>query len=106
METLPKKKIHVAQFRSKIISLVGKLFKTALFAGLFYLSFRYVRPHHKWTPAEARAWWRASDWLGVRNPEGLYIGVWITIELIVAVLAYRAIMRMWQHYRGKQQVDK
>lgn len=106
MEILQKEKIHVAQFRPKIISLVGRLFKTALFAGLFYLSFRYVGPYREWTPSEARAWWRASDWLGVRNPEALYIGVWITLELIAAVLAYIAIARMWQHYRGNKQLDK
>ena len=82
-------------------TLARRLFKVALFVGLFLLSFRYVRPYHKWTPAEARAWWRTSDWLGVRDPEDLYIGAWITIELIVTVLAYIAIMWTWRHYRKK-----
>ncbi|MET3818906.1 hypothetical protein ACVK00_003832 [Burkholderia sp. PvR073] len=86
--------------------LVRRLFKIVLFFGLFLLSFRYVRPYHEWTPAEARAWWRASDWLGVRDPEDLYIGGWVTIELIVAVLAYIAIMWMWRRYRGKKHIAK
>jgi len=87
--------------------LVRWLFKVALFVGFFLLSFRYVRPYHEWTPAEARAWWRASDWLSVRDPEDLYIGGWVTIELIVAVLAYIAIMWMWRRYRGrKSHVEK
>jgi hypothetical protein len=83
-------------------TLVRRLFKVTLFIGLFLLSFRYVRPSHEWTAGEARAWWRASDWLGVRDPEDLYIGAWVTVELIVAVLAYVAIMTLWRRYRGKK----
>ncbi|WP_296654581.1 hypothetical protein [Paraburkholderia sp.] len=83
-------------------TLARSFFKVALFIGLFLLSFRYVRPSHKWAAGEARAWWRASDWLGVRNPEDLYIGVWVTIELIVAALAYVAIMKLWRHYQSKK----
>ncbi|RQZ05973.1 hypothetical protein DIE15_35305 [Burkholderia sp. Bp9031] len=86
--------------------LVRRLFKVALFVGLFLLSFRYIRPYHEWTPAESRAWWRASDWLGVRDPEDLYIGGWVIIELIVAVLVYIAIMWMWRHHRVKKHVEK
>ncbi|WP_084068450.1 hypothetical protein [Paraburkholderia heleia] len=80
---------------------VHRLFKIALFVGLSLLSFRYVRPYHTWTEGEANAWWRASDWLGVRDPEDLYIGVWMTIELISAVLAYVAIMKLWRHCRTR-----
>ncbi|MCC8401205.1 hypothetical protein LJ655_04720 [Paraburkholderia sp. MMS20-SJTN17] len=82
-------------------ALVASVFKIALFIGLFLLSFRYVRISHQWTEGEARAWWGASDWLGVRDPEDLYIGVWLTIELIAAVLAYVAIMKLWRWYRTK-----
>ncbi|WP_429446140.1 hypothetical protein [Paraburkholderia sp. WC7.3g] len=46
-----------------------------------------------------RAWIHASEVLGIRDPENLYIGVWMSIELIVAVLAYVVIMRLWRHYR-------
>ncbi|MBB2926854.1 hypothetical protein [Paraburkholderia silvatlantica] len=82
-------------------TLVHRLFKIALFVGLSLLSFRYVRPYHTWTEGEADAWWRASDWLGVRDPEDLYIGVWMTIELFVAVLAYVAIMKLWRYCRTR-----
>jgi hypothetical protein len=82
-------------------TLVRRLFKVALFVGLSLLSLRYVRPHRTWTEGEANAWWRASDWLGIRDPEDLYIGVWMTIELTVAVLAYMAIMNLGRHYRAK-----
>ncbi|WP_110854715.1 hypothetical protein [Paraburkholderia silvatlantica] len=82
-------------------TLVHRLFKIALFVGLSLLSFRYVRPYHTWTEGEADAWRRASDWLGVRDPEDLYIGVWMTIELFVAVLAYVAIMKLWRYCRTR-----
>ncbi|MBB5508327.1 hypothetical protein HDG35_004608 [Paraburkholderia sp. JPY681] len=47
-------------------------------------------------------WWRASRWLGIRDPEDLYIWVWVPIDLIVAALAYVVIMRLWRCYRGKK----
>ncbi|MBB5416378.1 hypothetical protein OKW33_002235 [Paraburkholderia atlantica] len=80
-------------------TLVRRLFKIALFIGLFLLSFRYVRISDPWTEGEARAWWGASDWLGVRDPENLYIGVWMTIELLAATLAYVMIMKLWRWSR-------
>ncbi|WP_347814188.1 hypothetical protein [Paraburkholderia sp. BL10I2N1] len=43
----------------------------------------------------------ASEVLGIRDPENLYIGLWMTIELIVAVGAYVAIVKLWRHYRTK-----
>ncbi|RQR31872.1 hypothetical protein DIE23_17825 [Burkholderia sp. Bp9143] len=78
-----------------------RLLKGFLFIGLFFISARYIPLSNKWTPAEARAWWRASEWLGVRDPDDLYFVVWMTIELIAAVLAYVAILRLWRHHRKK-----
>ncbi|MCG5075605.1 hypothetical protein [Paraburkholderia tagetis] len=81
--------------------LVRRLLKVALFIGLFLISVRYIPLSDKWTASEARAWLRASDLLGVDDPDNLYFVVWLTIELIVAVLAYMAIMRLWRYYRTK-----
>jgi hypothetical protein len=84
-------------------TLVRRLFKVALFIGLFLVSVRYVRPfNNEWTAGETHAWWRASDSLGVRDPEDLYIGVWLSIELIVTVFAYVVIMRLWRHSQRKK----
>ena len=80
-------------------TLARRLLKILLFIGLFLISVRYIPLSNQWTPAEARAWWRASEWLGVRDPDDLYFMVWVTIELITTVLAYVAIMRMWRHHR-------
>ena len=76
-----------------------RLLKALLFIGLFLISVRYIPLSNEWTPAEARAWWRASECLGVRDPDDVYFVVWVTIELIVAVLAYAAIMWMWRRHR-------
>ncbi|MGF6740193.1 hypothetical protein OKW33_002233 [Paraburkholderia atlantica] len=76
--------------------------KVVLFLGLFLLSFVFVRPlHYEWSQVEMRAWLYTSQALGIRDPEDLYIAVWLTIELIAAVLAYVAIMKLWRWYRTK-----
>ncbi|MBC8741439.1 hypothetical protein F6X40_33255 [Paraburkholderia sp. UCT31] len=82
-------------------ALVRRLFKVALLTGLFLISVRYIPLSNKWTASEARAWWRASDWLGIEDPGDLYFVVWLSIELIVAVLAYVVIMRLWRRYQRK-----
>ncbi|WP_233858752.1 hypothetical protein [Paraburkholderia sp. HD33-4] len=82
-------------------TLVRRLFKVALFIGLFLISVRYIPLSNEWTASEAHPWWRASDWLGVSDPDDLYFVVWLTIELIVTVLAYVVIMKLWRCYRRK-----
>ncbi|MCC8401203.1 hypothetical protein LJ655_04710 [Paraburkholderia sp. MMS20-SJTN17] len=81
---------------------VRRVLKVLVFIGLYLLSFRFVRPYDDgWTESEMRAWIHASEVLGIRDPENLYIGLWLTIELIAAVLAYVAIMKLWRWYRTK-----
>ncbi|RZF30897.1 hypothetical protein EVC45_05385 [Paraburkholderia sp. UYCP14C] len=82
-------------------TLVRRLFKIGLFISLFLMSVRYVPPNNVWTENESNAYWAASDWLGVRDPRDIYFVFWVTIELIVAVLAYVAIMKLWRWYRTK-----
>jgi hypothetical protein len=79
-------------------TLARRLFKIALFLGLFAFSVRYVRPYpYPMTERQLADWWRTSDWLGIRDPGDLIFVVWVTLELIVAALAYAAIMRLWRH---------
>ncbi|MCC8400689.1 hypothetical protein LJ655_02065 [Paraburkholderia sp. MMS20-SJTN17] len=78
------------------------LFKAALFIGLCLVSVRYLPLSNEWTAGEARAWWRASDWLGVPDPDDLYFVMWLTVELFVAALAYAVIVRLWRHYQRKK----
>ncbi|WP_230947636.1 hypothetical protein [Burkholderia territorii] len=86
---------------SRIEKIFHSSLKVLLFIGLLLISVRYIPPSNEWTPAEARAWWRASEWLGVRDPDDLYFVVWATIELIVAMIAYVAITQLWRHHRKK-----
>ncbi|MEX3856157.1 hypothetical protein AB3X94_19160 [Paraburkholderia sp. BR10923] len=81
-------------------ALARRLFKFTLFLALFVLSVLYVRPYpYEWTDSEARAWLYCSQSLGIRDPDDLYYVVWVTIELIVAALAYLAIIKIWRWYR-------
>jgi len=80
-------------------TLVRRAFKVTLFIGFLLISVRYVPLSDEWSASEARVWWRASDWLGVHDPDDLYFVVWATIELIVAVLAYMVIMKLWRYCR-------
>jgi hypothetical protein len=78
-------------------TLVRRLFKIALFIGWFLLSVRFVHPYpYEWTETQMRAWLYTSQAFGIRVPEDLYFVVWVTIELIVAVLAYLAIKKLWR----------
>ncbi|NML34068.1 hypothetical protein [Paraburkholderia antibiotica] len=82
-------------------TLAHRAFKVVLFIGLCLLSIRYIPFSYEWSPREARAWFAASALLGVHDPDDLYFLVWVTIELIVAVLAYIGIMKLWRWYRPR-----
>ncbi|OLL31236.1 hypothetical protein BTH42_13655 [Burkholderia sp. SRS-W-2-2016] len=86
--------------------LVRRLFRIGLCIGLLVFSVRYIPRSNEWTLAETRTWVRASDWLGVENPDDLYLAVWLAIELIVAGLAYLAIINLWRLYRRKNVTRK
>ncbi|MCC8392629.1 hypothetical protein LJ656_08515 [Paraburkholderia sp. MMS20-SJTR3] len=73
--------------------------RVVLFLVLCGLSFICVRPlHYEWSQAETRAWLYTSQALGIRDPEDLYIGVWLTIELLVATAVYLAITNIWRYW--------
>jgi hypothetical protein len=84
-------------------TLVRRLFKVALFVGLFCLAVPYVHTYPMpMTESQLQIWWRASDWLGVRDPEGLFFVVTVTVDLIVAALAYAAIIKLWRRCRRRK----
>ncbi|MBC8732505.1 hypothetical protein [Paraburkholderia sp. UCT2] len=85
-------------------TLVRRLFKVALFVGLFCLSVPYVHTYPIPMPErQALAWLHAANRLGIRDPDDLYIPVMLLADLLVATLAYVVIIRLWQHCRGKRQ---
>ncbi|MCC8394735.1 hypothetical protein LJ656_19255 [Paraburkholderia sp. MMS20-SJTR3] len=80
-------------------TLVRRLFKLALFISVFLLSVRYLPPNHEWTDSESRAYWAASDWLGIQDPRDFYFLLWLSVELIVAISAYVVIIKLWRRFR-------
>ncbi|MBB5460762.1 hypothetical protein [Paraburkholderia sp. Cpub6] len=84
-------------------TLVRRLFKVALFVGLFCLSVPYVHTYPIPMPErQALAWLHAANRLGIRDPDDLYIPVMLLADLLVATLAYVVIIRLWRYCRGKE----
>ncbi|MDH6146473.1 MULTISPECIES: hypothetical protein [Paraburkholderia] len=83
-------------------TLVRRLFKIALFIGLFLLSARYVGRNGPMPESEALRWLSIANGLGLHEADDVYIPVMLTAWLIVAVVAYIAIMKLWRHHRGKE----
>lgn len=81
---------------------VRRLFKVALFIGLFLLSARYVGRNGPMPESEALRWLSIANGLGQHEADDVYIPVMLTAWLIVAVVAYIAIMRLRRYYRGKK----
>jgi len=52
--------------------------------------------------SQALRWLSIANGFGLHDPDDVYIPVMVAIELIVAVVVYMAIMRLWRHYRTKQ----
>jgi hypothetical protein len=87
-------------------TLARRLFKFVLFIGLFCLSVRYVHTYPVPMPAnQLHVLWVASDWLGIRDPDDLYIPAMLVCDLIVTVLAYIAIVKLWRYYRTKRRCN-
>lgn len=77
-----------------------RLFKMALFIGLFFFSVRYVHTYPWPMPDDQqRILWNVSRWLGVRDPDDVYFVGFVTIQLIGTAVAYITIMRLWRWYR-------
>jgi hypothetical protein len=84
-------------------TLVRRLFKVTLFVGLFCLSVPYVHTYPIPMPeSQALAWLHVANRLGIRDPDDLYIPLVLLTNLLVATFAYMAIMKLWEHYRGKK----
>lgn len=81
-------------------TLVRRLFKVALFVGLFRIAVPYVHTYPMPMPeSQALAWLHAANRIGIRDPDDLYIPIVLLANLIVATIAYMAIMRLWRYVR-------
>lgn len=83
-------------------TLARRLFKVALFVGLFCLSVPFVHMYPvPMRESQALAWLHAANRLGIRDPDDLYIPLLLLANLLVATLAYVVIMKLWRYYRAK-----
>jgi heme/copper-type cytochrome/quinol oxidase subunit 2 len=75
----------------------------ALLIGLFFLSVRYVHTY-PWPMPESQLvfWLSAAGRLGIHDPDDIYIPAMMIIELIVTVVAYVAIIKLWRYCRAKR----
>ncbi|TDN61119.1 hypothetical protein [Paraburkholderia sp. BL10I2N1] len=84
-------------------TLARRLFKVALFVGLFCLAVPYVHTYPIPMPeSQALVWLYVANRLGIRDPDDLFFVVTVTIDLIVAAFAYVAIIRLWRYYWTKR----
>ncbi|RZF30901.1 hypothetical protein EVC45_05410 [Paraburkholderia sp. UYCP14C] len=84
-------------------TLARRLFKVALFVGLFCLAVPFVHTYPEpWTESQTTAWLHAANRLGIRDPDDLYIPLVLLGDLLVAVVLYVAIMKVWRWYQGRK----
>ena len=87
-------------------TLARRIFKMALFIGLFLLSVRCIGRNGAMPENEALRWLSIAHGLGLHEADDVYIPVMLTLDLLVATLAYMAIMRLWGHYLGKKAMSR
>lgn len=76
-------------------TLARRIPKLILFAGLLFLSIRYVHTYPiPMTQDQQQRLIVISEKLGVRDAEALYIFTMCFIDLVVTTLTYRAIIRV------------
>lgn len=83
-------------------ALTRRLFKVALFVGLFLLSARCIGRNGVMPESEALRWLSIAQSLGLHEADDAYIPAMLVLDLLVATLAYMTIMKLWKRYRGKK----
>ncbi|WP_233832480.1 hypothetical protein [Paraburkholderia sp. ZP32-5] len=83
-------------------TLVRRLFKVALFIGLFLLFVRFIGRNLPMPDSEALRWLSIARGLGLREASDVYVPVYVTISLTIAAFAYRSIMKLWRWYQGRK----
>lgn len=74
--------------------------RALLFVGLYDLALRFVHTYPVPMPPDQQdILFLLSQKLGIRDPDDLYIFGFATIDLIIAIVAYKAVMRFWQRCR-------
>ncbi|WP_296660371.1 hypothetical protein [Paraburkholderia sp.] len=77
--------------------------KVLLFCGLFLLAVRYVHTYPMpMTMQQQDFWSEISEAFGIADSELFYICTMITIDLVVAIVAYSILMKFLRRYRTQR----
>lgn len=87
-------------------TLARRLFKMALFIGLFLLSARYIGRNGAMPESEALRWLSIAQSLGLHEADDAYIPAMLILDLLVATLACMMITKLEKHYRGKKAMSR
>ncbi|MBN3850511.1 hypothetical protein G3N58_27370 [Paraburkholderia sp. Ac-20342] len=84
-------------------TLARKVAKVLLFCGLYFLAIRYVHTYPiPMTLQQQQELIVISDAFGVADTELFYILAMMLIDLIVTIMVYSILLRLWLHYRKKK----
>ncbi|RZF31784.1 hypothetical protein EVC45_01615 [Paraburkholderia sp. UYCP14C] len=79
-----------------------KAAKLLLFCGLFFLAIRYVHTYPlPMTPRQQHYLIVISEKFEMADYEMFYIVSMIAIDVVVTIVAYSIVVRLWRHYRTK-----
>jgi len=79
------------------------IFKLLLFIGLYALALRLIHTYPVPMPPEQQhILFSFSRSLGIRDPDDLYLSTFAIVDMIIAIMAYRLIMKIWRHCRSKR----
>jgi len=84
-------------------TLVCKTAKVLLFCGLYFLAIRYVHTYPiPMTLQQQQELIVISDAFGVADTELFYILAMMLIDLLVTIMVYTILIRLWRRYRMKE----
>lgn len=82
--------------------IVRRAIKILLFSGLFFFSVRYIHTYPLPMPPRHQYYLRLiCEQFGVDDYEFFYICAMVAIDLIVTVIVYSMLIRLWRRYRTK-----
>jgi hypothetical protein len=80
-------------------TLVRRLCKTLLFIFLFVLALRCMSGTGMMPDSEAMRWWHIAQASDLREPSDVYVPAYTAISLVIAIVVYRLIIKLWRDYR-------
>ncbi|WP_414448364.1 hypothetical protein AB4851_02995 [Burkholderia sp. 22PA0099] len=79
-----------------------RISKILLFIGIYASTLRVVHTYPIPMPAnQQEILFMLSDKLGIHDPDTLYIYGFAFFDLLIAIVVYRMIMKIWKKFREK-----